>query len=54
VYTVWFMEWNQNTGKLAKVYDLFSGTRSECYRYRKYKQFRERYRVEKNIGKVEE
>jgi hypothetical protein len=45
-YTVWFYAHNEHTGTFTRRYDLFTGTRYECYKYRSYKRdFQWQYKV---------
>lgn len=45
-YTVWFCGFDHEKGILTPRYDVFSGSRYECYKYRNAKtQFRYQYKV---------
>jgi hypothetical protein len=43
-YTLWFYNVNSN-GEFYKAYDVFTGTRSECYKLRSNKSFQWQYKV---------
>jgi hypothetical protein len=43
-YTVWFYNVNRN-GELERAYDVFTGTRYQCYKYRNSRPFAWQYRV---------
>ena len=45
-YTLWFYDCDKN-GEFYKAYDIFTGTRYQCYKKRKYKNFYWQYKVER-------
>jgi hypothetical protein len=48
-YTLWYYSYDENYDKLIKRYDMFTGTRYQCYKMRKLKSFSWQYRVLKSI-----
>jgi hypothetical protein len=43
-YTLWFYQLNSDS-EYYKAYDVFTGTRYECYKLRATKSFRHQYKV---------
>lgn len=44
-YTLWFYDnFHEKNGRIP-FYDIFTGTRYECYKLRNSKSFREQYKV---------
>lgn len=48
-YTLWFYSYDDNQGTLIRRYDVFTGTRSQCYKIRATKNFSWQYKVHKAI-----
>ena len=47
-YTLWFYNLDKNS-EYKKAYDVFTGTRYECYKLRSRKGFQHQYKVLKSI-----
>lgn len=48
MFTVWFFEYDKNFGCFVKQYDIFSGSRYQCYKIKNSKSFSWQYKVIKN------
>lgn len=48
-YTLWFYAYNDNCDKLVRQYDVYTGTRYQCYKLRASMSFSWQYKVFKSI-----
>ena len=48
LYTLWFYDISKND-EFYRAYDIFTGTRNQCYKIRNSKDFRFQYKVFRSI-----